>query len=135
MEKIGKMNGARRFASNQAHEPRMRVSKSIDGDASQEIEILAPVCVVKAASASAREFARRKRTFEMKFSFSPLLTHCSLRHSRCGMDCGKNAGTEPARAVRRGEQGTGDCASDDVHFAHAAGQSSFRGFKLQNHSA
>src|ERR1700722_1928449 len=82
-----------------------------------------------------REFARWKRMFEMTFSFSPFLTHYSLSHSGGGLDCGKNAGTKSARAVRCGEQGTGNCASDDMHFAHAAGQSALRGFKLQDHSA
>src|ERR1700732_182109 len=82
-----------------------------------------------------REFARRKWNFETRFSFSPFLTRCSLRHSRCGMDCRKNAGTEPVGSVRCGEQGTGNCASDDMDFAHAAGQSALRGLKLQNHSA
>src|ERR1700722_19048167 len=82
-----------------------------------------------------REFAQRRWFFETRFSFSPFLTRCSLSHSGCGMDCRKNAGTEPARAVRCGEQGTGNCASDDMNFSYAASQSALRGFKLQNHSA
>src|SRR5580700_2532240 len=82
-----------------------------------------------------REFARRKWIFETRLSFLPFLAHCSLSDSRSGVHGGKNAGTEPARAVRCGEQRTGNGASDDMHFAHAAGQSALRGLKLQNHSA
>src|ERR1700732_4099516 len=59
MEQIRKVNGAGSFAPNHAHKARMRVSEGVDGDTSQEIEILAPMRVVEPASAPTGEYDRR----------------------------------------------------------------------------
>src|SRR5580658_1220351 len=55
LEEIRNMDGAAGLAANHAHQARMGVAERIDGDASKEIQILAPSRIVKPAAAAMRE--------------------------------------------------------------------------------
>src|SRR5579859_645128 len=52
MKQIREVYGARGFATNDAAQPRVRISQRINGQATKEIEILTPAMIVKIAAAA-----------------------------------------------------------------------------------